>query len=380
MIRFFKKTPTAPSDLYQRNPNRTRAVFNSLIVKEVRRETEDSVSLSFVLPERLHEDYRFLPGQYLTLKNRIDGQEIRRSYSICSSPFEGELRVAVKEVDGGRFSTYANRELKAGERLEVMTPEGRFTFQPQEQREAVYVGFAAGSGITPILSILKTVLEKEPRSRFLLFYGNRKSASIIFKNALDDLKDRYLGRLEVHHVLSREDQGSDALKGRIDEVKCRLFADRFFAPLQVEAYYLCGPEDMTQQLKTVLAELSVPKERVQFELFTAAQTGDPAKILKQARQAAGRIAAVTVVLDGEETHFDMDFNRGSVLDAALDAGADVPFACKGAVCCTCRAKVLEGEVEMDMNYALEDDEVDEGYVLTCQSHPRSERVVISYDA
>jgi len=379
MLRFFKKPTRNATDLYRQGAPNRRPSFNSLAVKEIRRETPECVSIAFDLPERLREDYRYLPGQYLTLKNMIGGQEVRRSYSICSSPFDDELRVAVKEVEAGRFSTYANRELKQGERLEVMTPDGRFVFVPEPEKEGLYVAFAAGSGITPILSILKTALEKEPKSKFILFYGNRKTASIIFKEELEDLKDTHLGRLEIHHVLSREDQGSDALKGRIDGDKCRFFAEHLFKPSDVDAFYICGPEDMTAQVREVLGEFSIDKEKLNYELFSAVQTGDAAKIYKKAHTPSGKTASVTVILDGEETHFQMDFNKGSVLDAALDAGADVPFACKGAVCCTCRAKVLEGEVEMDMNYALEDDEVEEGFVLTCQSHPRSERVVISYD-
>jgi ring-1,2-phenylacetyl-CoA epoxidase subunit PaaE len=383
MFSFFKKKKTSQESLLAEAPKKQRPTFNALKVSNIKRETADCVSVAFEIPETLRENYRFVQGQYLTFKKAINGEEIRRSYSICSSPLEGELRVAIKKVPEGRFSTYANDNLKEGDVLETMTPEGNFFRTLSPKATNTYVAFAAGSGITPIMSIIKATLEVEPNSKFILFYGNKSSKSIIFKEEIEDLKDAFLNRFEVHHVLSREDQGTDSLKGRIDGEKCKLFASNFFDIEEVSTFYLCGPEEMILSVKDTLIDLGAPKENVLFELFTtpvAAAAAANEKATKQVVTADKNAKSdVTVILDGDETHFQVTYGGNTVLDAALDAGADVPFACKGAVCCTCRAKVLEGTVEMDMNYALEEDELEAGYVLTCQSHPTSERVVISFD-
>jgi len=381
MINFFKKKKSAGSSyLAQADQNKDRARFHELKVSEITRETPEAVSVAFAVPDQAQSAYTFLPGQYLTLEKEIQGEKVRRSYSLCSSPLDGELRVAIKEVEGGKFSTYANRELHVGERMQVMTPQGNFTLQPDPEQEHHYVAFAAGSGITPVYSILKTVLESEPRSRFTLFYGNKTSKTVIFKEQIEGLKNRYMDRLEVHHILSREDQGTDYLKGRLDADKCRHYAGRFFEPAEVQGYFLCGPGSMINSVSATLQELGVASDKVHFELFSSPdqpmESGQKARTRKKTDKLQSK---VTVILDGEETHLELSSAGASVLDAALDAGADVPYACKGAVCCTCRARVLEGEVEMEMNYALEEEEVADGYVLTCQSHPRSERVVISYD-
>ncbi|MFN5087811.1 MAG: 1,2-phenylacetyl-CoA epoxidase subunit PaaE [Bacteroidota bacterium] len=380
MFSWFKKSaPSTSSEgllATKAEQKGSKPKFHPLTVLEVRRETSDSVSVSFEVPEGA--EFRYLPGQYLTLKAEINGAEVRRSYSLCSSPLSGTLRVAIKQVEGGVFSTWANTQLKAGDVLDVMPPMGNFLLETDPAQRRRYVGFAAGSGITPVLSILKTALEREPESEFLLFYGNRKTASILFKNELEDLKDRYMGRLEVHHVLSREDQGSDALFGRLDADRIRYFADHIPTVTKADGYFLCGPEPMIHAASEVLKTAGVSADKIHFELFTAAAPA-AAPAAKADKGSASGDAYVTVVLDGEETHFTQSAKE-FVLDAALDAGADVPYACKGAVCCTCRAKVLEGTVEMAMNYSLTDDEVAEGYVLTCQAMPRSERVVVSYDA
>lgn len=379
MFSWFKKSPTSASAdgllATKADQKGVKPQFHALTVREVRRETADSVSVSLEVPEG--STFRFVPGQYLTLRAQIGGADVRRSYSLCSSPLSGELRVAIKQVEGGLFSTWANTQLKAGDVLDVMPPMGNFVLETDPSKRRRYVGFAAGSGITPVLSILKTALEREPESEFLLFYGNRKTASILFKNELEDLKDRFMGRLEVHHVLSREDQGSDALFGRLDADRIRYFAEHIPTVTKADGFYLCGPEAMIHAASDVLKASGVSADNIHFELFTSAA---PAKeSAPKAKTAASGDAYVTVVLDGEETHFTQS-SKEFVLDAALDAGADVPYACKGAVCCTCRAKVLEGNVEMAMNYSLTDDEVADGYVLTCQAMPRSERVVVSYDA
>ena len=381
MFSWFKKSPSNASAegllASKADQKGAKAQFQPLTVREVRRETSDSVSVAFDVPSG--GSFRFIPGQYLTLRTTIGGTEVRRSYSLCSSPLSGELRVAIKQVEGGIFSSWANTELKAGDILDAMPPMGNFILETDPSARRRYVGFAAGSGITPVLSILKTALEREPESEFVLFYGNRKTASILFKNELEDLKDRYLGRLEVHHVLSREDQGSDALFGRLDADRIRYFAEHIPTVTKADGYYLCGPEPMIHAASDVLKAAGVAPEKIHFELFTAAAAPAPAAKATADKGSASGDAHVTVVLDGEETHFTQS-SKEFVLDAALDAGADVPYACKGAVCCTCRAKVLEGKVEMAMNYSLTDDEVADGYVLTCQAMPRSERVVVSYDA
>lgn len=382
MLSFFKKSSPAKKSLLSQEKKGGRPRFHQLSVQDITREIEDCVSVAFAVPEELRENYRFLPGQYLTLEADIDGETIRRSYSLCSAPNDGELRVAIKKVPGGRFSTWANEALKIGDSLRVMSPDGNFTLTLEPGQKRNFVAFAAGSGITPIFSILKSVMELEPGSTFTLFYGNKTTQSVIFRDKIDGLKNEHMQRLEVHHVLSREDQGSDFLKGRIDQDKCLSFAQRFFEPEAVDAYFLCGPEAMINSVSgTLKEELGVAKERIHYELFTSPAQQIAGKTKVSAKEDSGEEmkSAITVILDGDETHFDLSTKGQVILDAALDAGSDVPYACKGAVCCTCRAKVLEGSVEMDMNYALEDDEVEEGYILTCQSHPTSEKVVVSFD-
>jgi len=374
MFKFFKKNTTKSPSLQKESNEKGDGHFHAVTVKEVRRETEDAVSIALNLPEDGAE-FSFSPGQYLTLKANIGGEEVRRSYSVCVAPHEGELRVAVKEIEGGKFSTYANRELKAGDVIESMAPTGNFTWASTGSASHV-VGWAAGSGITPVMSIAKSVLASDDESTFTLFYGNKNSNSIIFKDAIDDIKNTYLERFEVHHVLSREDQGTDHLKGRIDAAKAEKFAQSLIDLNKVTAHYLCGPQEMIETVSAKLESMGTAKSNIHFELFNTSAPSTEAQAASQARASAN--ASVTVVLDGEETHFEMG-PKDHVLDAALDAGADVPYACKGAVCCTCRAKVLEGTAEMVMNYALVDDEVKDGYILTCQSHATSDKLVVSFD-
>ena len=351
-----------------------KPTFHSLSVVDVRHETADCVSVAF---ERPAEGFAFDAGQYLTLKTTIDGADVRRSYSLCSAPHEPELRVAIKRVPGGKFSTWANDHLRPGETLEVMPPQGKFALQPDAARAARYVGFAAGSGITPVFSILKTVLEREPESSFLLFYGNRNGDSIIFREELEALKNRYLGRLSLHHVLSRENPGSDLFYGHLDELKCRRFGQIFFDPATVERFFLCGPEQMIHALRAELGALKVPAERIKFELFGTA--APKPKATQRLREQTQRGAAVTLIQDGVTTRFVFEPNDENLLDAGMRAGADLPFACKGGVCCTCRARILDGAVDMMVNYALEPDEVAAGYVLTCQAVPTTEAVTVSFD-
>ena len=380
MLNFFKKTANKKKSLLTNEKPAHRARFHTLRVQDITRETADSVSVAFEVPEELENEYKFIPGQYLTLEMEIEGEKARRSYSICSSPLDGELRVAIKKVEGGRFSTFANEKLTVGTEMQVMTPEGKFYTKLEPDNKKNYVAFVAGSGITPVFSIMKSVMELEPQSTFTLFYGNRTTQSVIFRDKIDALKNKYMNRLEVHHILSREDQGSDFLKGHIDEAKCISFSQKFFNIDDVDDFFLCGPESMINCVSQSLQNLGVSKSHIHYELFTTPTQKIAHKTKVSADKKSDKLlSSVTIILDGEETHFDIASDGSAILDAALDAGADVPYACKGAVCCTCRAKVLEGSVEMEMNYALEDDEVEDGYVLTCQSHPTSEKVVISYD-
>ncbi|KAB2810215.1 1,2-phenylacetyl-CoA epoxidase subunit PaaE [Phaeocystidibacter luteus] len=379
MLKFFSKKKETKESLLDSSAERHTPHFHKLSVSDVRRETEDCVSVAFDLPSDLQDKYRFKPGQYLTLRTEIDGNDVRRSYSICSCPQDGELRVAIKRVDGGVFSTYANKTLKVGDELDVMTPIGNFTSEFVAGQTNQYVAIAAGSGITPIMSLIKTALQTEENSKFILIYGNRNSASVIFKDEIEDLKDKYMNRLEVHHVLSREDQGSDLMKGRIDAEKVEAFAEKFFDLDKTAGYFLCGPEEIIRASEKALSNLGVNKDLIHFELFTPAADSAKKVETNDTVEKKNVHSNVTVILDGDETHMEMDSKGKTILDSALDAGADVPFACKGAVCCTCRAKVLEGSAEMEMNYALTDEEVEEGYILTCQSHPTAEKVVVSFD-
>ncbi len=375
MLKFFKKNKEEKPSLQSNGTTASTSAFYPLVVKEVRRETKDAVSVAFELNDEQRSVFRYTPGQYLTFRAAINGEEVRRSYSICAAPHEGELRVAIKEIEGGKFSTYANRTLKAGDTLESMAPAGNFAWK-HEGSAAHVVGWAAGSGITPISAIAKSVLNSDNESTFTLFYGNKNSNSIIFKNELEDLKNTYVDRFEVHHVLSREDQGSDYTSGRLDADKVKGYNGKFFDVATTTGHFLCGPLGMIEGVSGVLESLGTAKSTIHFELFNTA--GATAEAIAKSSSKASANAKVTVVLDGEETHFEMG-PKDYVIDAALDAGADVPYACKGAVCCTCRAKVLKGTAEMVMNYALVDDEVKDGYVLTCQTHATSDELVISFD-
>ena len=352
--------------------------FHTLKVRELRRETDDCVSVSFEVPESMREEYAFIQGQHLTLKTTLNGEEVRRSYSLCTGPNEGDLRVAIKKVAGGQFSTFANERLQAGDLLDVMTPMGSFHTSLDPVQRKHYVAFAAGSGITPVISIMKATLETEPQSHFTLFYGNRSTESIIFRDQIEDLKNRYLLRLSVHHILSQEDPGSELFHGRIDTEKCEAFCSLLIDPSDVDEFFLCGPESMIEAVKETLLSKGVDRKKVHTELFTSpvGKLGGDKKWTPPARPVLSKI---TITLDGNTFTFDHTTSGVPILDAAHKAGADLPFACKGGVCCTCKARVMEGEVEMEVNYGLEPEEVEDGYVLTCQSHPKTDRVVLSFD-
>jgi len=358
--------------------------FHELTVKRVSPEAAGSVAVTFDIPGPLRDTFRFEPGQYLTLRTRLDGQELRRNYSICSPRSrlerQGELEVGIRPVQGGRFSNWASTALRPGQRLEVMPPEGRFTVQ--RPRALHRVGFAAGSGITPILSIAASTLEEQPESKFTLVYGNRRTATIMFNEALQDLKDRYPDRFTMIHVLSRQAQEVDLLQGRLDEAKVRAIMDALLPPASMDEVFICGPEAMIQATEQALLAAGVPAQRIRTERFTtgAAQAAKVQADVDAAgeRRPAQAAAQAIVVLDGKQHEVPIGAGE-AVLDAALEAGLDLPYSCKGGVCSTCRAKVLEGRVTMERNFGLTDDEVARGFVLTCQSHPVTERLVLSFD-
>jgi ring-1,2-phenylacetyl-CoA epoxidase subunit PaaE len=350
--------------------------FHNLRIASLRRETADSVSLAFAVPGALREAYHYTPGQYLTLRAIIGGEELRRSYSICSGLDDGELRVAIKRVAGGAFSNWANDALRVGEALDVMTPDGRFGVPIEAGASRTLVGFAAGSGITPILSILKTVLLREPDSRFSLFFGNRSTESIMFRGELEDLKDRFLSRLSVFHVLSREQQDVPVLNGHLDAEKVGRLLRSLVPAVWVDHAFVCGPQPMIQGLEKALADTGLARERIHVERFTPAAGGRSNPVVVPPTAAPKAIA--TVISEGLRT--DIPVSEGeAIIDAAIRAGRNLPYSCKGGMCCTCRARLLEGRVEMSVNYSLEPWETDAGYVLTCQSHPVTARVVLDYD-
>ena len=352
--------------------------FETLTISDVRRETRDCVSVAFALPDNLKEQFRFKQGQYITVRATLNGEDIRRSYSICSSPLDGELRIAVKKVPDGLFSTYANDQLKKGDSLQVMTPRGRFFTELNPAASNHYIAFAAGSGITPIFSIIKTTLQTEPNSHFTLIYGNRNRHSIIFREQLEALKNKYIGRFNIIYILSREKTDAPIHFGRIDAAKTSSLCGILIDPAQAAAIFLCGPEEMVFSVKEVLEQKQVDPKKIHFELFTAGKKARKAKPVQSAdnREVKSRI---TVKQDGTSFEFDLGFEGDSILEAALKQGADLPFACKGGVCCTCKAKLIEGEVEMELNYGLEPDEIEQGFILTCQSHPIAEKVMIDFD-
>lgn len=350
--------------------------FHRLTVADVRRETPEAVSIAFAVPRELSDAYRFNPGQHLTLRTQVGGAEVRRSYSICTAPDDGELRVAVKKVDGGLFSTLANEGIKRGDEIDVMTPQGRFgvTLDPTAAR--TYVAIVAGSGITPVMSILRTVLTHEPKSRVVLIYGNRTTQSIIFREALEDVKDRFMGRFTVHHVLSREHQEIPVFDGRIDGAKLDTLL-RTLPQGGVDHALLCGPGGLIEDGKAALMRFGLPADRIHFEYFST----DGSPIVTRARLEVApdaEEAAVDILLNGARHTVPVRADE-TVVDAGLRAGLEMPYSCRGGMCCTCRAKVTTGEIRMDTNYSLEPWELEAGFVLTCQAHPVTAKVTLDYD-
>ncbi len=352
--------------------------FYPLKIKEIVKTTPECSLITFDVKDEWKGDFQFTQGQHLTLKAQFNGEEIRRTYSLCSSPYDQEWQVAVKKVEDGKFSTYANDVLQAGDTVEVMPPIGRFFVPINKEQQKNYVAFAAGSGITPIFSIIKTHLQAEPKSTFKLFYVNQTVNSIILKEEIEGLKNLLMERFEVFHFLTKQQRDIPLFDGRIDEEKLDIIFKSILDIDLVDDYFLCGPEEMIFMIRKYLVEKGVEKKQVHYELFTTA--GMQQKTKKSvAKSADGKMCDVTITEGGKSFKFQLEQGTDNILDAALKKSADLPFACKGGVCASCRAKLLEGKVEMEMNYALEQDELDAGYILTCQSMPTSEKVVVDFD-
>ncbi len=353
--------------------------FHPLTVKEIIRETPDCVSVSFHVPENLQETFSYTQGQNLTLRKMIGGAEQRRSYSICSSVADKDLKVAIKKVENGVFSTFANEVLKPGDVLDVMPPTGKFNTALDSVNKKQYVAFAAGSGITPVFSIIKTTLQTEPGSECTLVYGNRNRGSIIFREQLEALKDTFINRFRIIHILSRERMDAPVNSGRIDEEKLHELS-RLINYENTDEFFLCGPEAMIFTTRDFLQARGIDKKKIHFELFTTPGQEKAIKYKKDGEIQTGPQSAITVKSDGRSFDFKLAFSsQTNILDAALKEGADLPFACKGGVCCTCKARLVEGEVSMDVHWGLEEEEIAQGYILTCQSHPVSEKVVVDFD-
>ncbi|MBW2962368.1 1,2-phenylacetyl-CoA epoxidase subunit PaaE [Mesonia aestuariivivens] len=355
------------------------AKFHNITVKNVYKETKDCTVIEFDIPEDLQEDFNYSQGQHLTLKKDFKGEDVRRSYSLCSSPVDQQWQVAVKKIPTGKFSTFVNDELKAGDHLEVMVPSGKFGVEVASNESKNYIVFAAGSGITPIISMIKTHLKMEPESKFQLFYLNKNVKSIIFKEELEQLRNKYFGRLEIFYFLTREQRDIPMFNGRFDEEKIQQLTKSLIDVELVDECFICGPEKMIFLLRDELRKAGLSENKIHYELFVTGISEDDKKKAAQAIEHKFDGTQVTILDGGKEFHFGMTDDYDNVLDAALGAGADLPFACKGGVCSTCKCKVIEGSVEMKINYALEDDEVANKFVLSCQSVPTSEKLVVDFD-
>jgi ring-1,2-phenylacetyl-CoA epoxidase subunit PaaE len=351
--------------------------FHSLRVSDVQHETRDAVVLTLNPSPESQAAFAFIQGQHLTIRARIDGEEVRRSYSICSAVGE-PIRIGIKKISGGHFSTWANEKIVVGQELDAMAPSGNFYAPLHPDNARNYVGFAAGSGITPLLGIIKTTLATEPRSKFTLFYGNRASSTVMFREALEDLKNEFMERFSLVHVLSREQQDIELFNGRLNGEKCDALLDHWIDPKSIDFALICGPQDMMTQIAESLQAHGLLKSQIKFELFAASQPTRPPRATPSAEAGSGGQCEATIIMDGRARTFAFPKNM-SLLEAASREGIEAPFACKSGVCSTCRAKLIEGEVDMDANFALEDYEVARGYILTCQSFPVTDRIVVDYD-
>lgn len=349
--------------------------FRQLAIEDIYKETKDCVIITFNVPEKLYQEFDFKQGQYLTLKKEINGEELRRSYSLCSNPYDQQWKVAVKQVDGGRFSTYTNQDMKKGDIIDVLPPEGNFYVDLDSSRSNDIIAFAAGSGITPILSIIKTHLSKEPNCTIKLFYLNKATESIIFREELEELVSKYKDRFEIHHFLTQEPIDDELFCGRFTKEKIKIITSEIFDINNLGECFICGPEEMVFLIKEELTALGVDTNKIHFELF---EVSVPKQEEQDDEQETVDNAEVTAIVDGEEFTFNVPSGT-SILEAAEDQDVDVPFACKGGVCCTCKAKLLEGSVRMLVNYGLDDEDLENDMVLTCQSQPTSQKVVVDYD-
>jgi ring-1,2-phenylacetyl-CoA epoxidase subunit PaaE len=355
------------------------AEFHKIKVADIYKETKDTSVITFDIPQDLKEDFEFTPGQHLTLRRDINGEDIRRSYSLCSSPLEDQWKVAVKQIPEGKFSTYANETLKAGDELDVMSPSGTFGVESNKEFKKNYLFFAAGSGITPLMSMIKTHLANEPNSTCKLFYVNKTVKSIIFKEELEQLRNTYFGRLEIYYFLTKERRDIELFNGRFDDEKMQVLTKTFIDIPDTNEVFLCGPENMVNYVSEYLINSGLPKELVHFELFVKGLSEEDIKRAERLAQQNVEGTEVTIVDGGKDFHFTMTKEYDNILDAALGAGADLPFACKGGVCSTCKCEVKEGTVEMKINYALEEFEVAKNWVLSCQAVPTSDKVVVDFD-
>jgi len=346
--------------------------FHSLTIKELKKETQNSVSILLDVPSKLKNDFKFIAGQYLTIKTSIAGEEIRRAYSICSAPNSDELRIAVKAVDNGTFSVFACTILKEGDVLKVSKPEGKFVLETSKNNTNNYLGIVAGSGITPVMAMIKATLTEEPKSTFTLIYGNKTEADTIFKNEIDNLKSKFLTQFNVQYVYSRE-QHSEALFGRIDTGNINFVVKNKFQNLHFNTAFLCGPEKMINTAKETLIEYGLTKNNIHFELFST-----PISSNNETEQNFKGTSEITVLLDDEETTFEMD-SKTTILTAALKEGLDAPYSCQGGICSSCLAKITEGNAEMVKNTILSEEEINDGLILTCQAHPTSQKITIDYD-
>jgi ring-1,2-phenylacetyl-CoA epoxidase subunit PaaE len=354
--------------------------FHSLEVAELVPETADATSIRFHVPEQLREAFRFRPGQHLTLKAEIGGEEVRRNYSLCVAPEEGILKVTVKRIAGGLFSTWANERLRPGDRIDVMEPHGSFTWDFRAGAANHYVAFAGGSGITPVMSLIRTAMIEEPGSRFTLLYGNRDSQSVIFLEALARLKNRYMERLEIHHFLAEESEDIELFNGMLDRAKCDEVLDDLVDAQGAAAFFICGPGPMMDAAEAALKARGVASEKIHIERFAADRPPEALQAQLEAMSREARGLEMLVTLDGRKRRVPFDAEAGNILDSARRAGLPAPFACKAGVCATCRARVVSGEVEMAARYGLTDEEIAAGYVLTCQSVPKGEGLEVNYDA
>lgn len=354
------------------------AKFHPIKVKDVYKETKDCSVISFDIPQEIRQEFNYSHGQHLTLRAFIDGQEVRRSYSLCSSPVEDQWKVAVKRISGGLFSSFIHESLQKGDTVEVMPPIGVFNVKIEPEKAKNYIVFAAGSGITPILSIIKTHLALEPKSKFQLFYLNRSVKSIIFKEEIEQLKNRYFGRLEIFHFLTKEHRSIELLNGRFTKEKLQTLTEKIIDVPSVDDCFICGPEAMIFLIRDELMAAGLAKEKIHFELFNTGNSEADKERTSRALEKKVEGTQVTIIDGGKEFHFVMDDDFDNILDGALAAGADLPFACKGGVCSTCKCKVVEGTVEMKINYALDEKEVAQNLVLSCQAVPTSEKVIVDF--